>query len=312
VVVVPAPVPDPDPDPARESNARTASALASNTEPDKTVLDRTANTSPEGAKSTSPATIENEFLRAVSGRKRNLIVDVLNGDARIRRALTQQPDVADIPEQARTQTLERLSKAAHAELPYTQYNLAGKLLRGETVLRDMAAAQKWLTHAAEQGYAPAQSLLALIRSTGQGAKQNAEPDDAEAAFWWSLAAEAGNPGAKLATERLRSLLKPQEHVRAQRLRARWGSLITDLANLATGETSRRDLDRALQDAAEKGDLDAVLSLLSRGADADQSGDAERNAVINAAWRGRQRIIQLLLERGVETELPDDEGRTPLI
>jgi TPR repeat protein len=276
------------------------------------VLDRTANTSPEGAKSTSPATIENEFLRAVSGRKRNLIVDVLNGDARIRRALTQQPDVADIPEQARTQTLERLSKAAHAELPYTQYNLAGKLLRGETVLRDMAAAQKWLTHAAEQGYAPAQSLLALIRSTGKGAKQNAEPDDAEAAFWWSLAAEAGNPGAKLATERLRSLLKPQEHVRAQRLRARWGSLITDLANLATGETSRRDLDRALQDAAEKGDLDAVLSLLSRGADTDQSGDAERNAVINAAWRGRQRIIQLLLERGVETELPDDEGRTPLI
>ena len=102
--------------------------------------DRTANTSPEGTKSTSPATIENEFLRAVSGRKRNLIVDVLNGDARIRRALTQQPDVADIPEQARTRTLERLSKAAHAEFLYTQYNLAGKLLRGETVLRDIAAA----------------------------------------------------------------------------------------------------------------------------------------------------------------------------
>jgi TPR repeat protein len=140
----------PAPDPARESNARTASALASNTEPDKTT-----NTSPEGAKSTSPATIENEFLRAVSGRKRNLIVDVLNGDARIRRALTQQPDVADIPEQARTRTLERLSKASHAEFPYAQYNLAGKLLRGETVLRDMAAAQKWLTRAAEQGYAPA-------------------------------------------------------------------------------------------------------------------------------------------------------------
>jgi hypothetical protein len=49
---------------------------------------------------------------------------------------------------------------------------------------------------------------------------------------------------------------------------------------------RRDLDRALQEAIEKGDLDAVLSLLSRGTDADQSGDAGRNAPINAAWRGR--------------------------
>jgi len=75
----------------------------------------------------------------------------------------------------------------------------------------MATAQKWLTRAAERRYAPTQSLLALIRFTGQGSEQNAEPDDAEAAFWWSLAAEAGNPGAKLATERLRPLLKAREH-----------------------------------------------------------------------------------------------------
>lgn len=312
ISVIVAPAPAPVPDPTSESNARTASALAANTEPDRSAPARTGSTLPEGAKTTSPATIENEFLRAVSGRKRKLIVDVLNGDARIRRALTQQPDAADIPELARTRTLERLNKAAQAGFPHAQYNLAGRFLRGETVPRDMAVAQKWLSRAAEQGYAPAQSLLALMRFTGKGAEQNAEPDEAEAAFWWSLAAEAGNHGAKLATERLRPLLKPREHVRAQRLRARWGNLITDLADLATGETSRRDLDRALQEAAEKGDLDAVLSLLSRGADADQSGDAGRNAVINAAWRGRQRIIQLLLERGVETELPDDDGRTPLI
>ena len=87
----------------------------------------------------------------------------------------------------------------------------------------MAAAQKWLTRAAEQGYAPAKSPLALIRFTGQDSEQNAEPDDAEAAFWRSLAAEAGNPGAKLATERLRPLLKLREHLRAQRLRARWAA-----------------------------------------------------------------------------------------
>ena len=230
----------------------------------------------------------------------------------MRRVVTKQAEVSNIPEQARTRTLARLNKAAQAGFSHAQYNLAGKYLRGEDVPRDPATAEKWLTRAAEQGYAPAQSLLALMRLTGKGAEQDTEPNEAEAAFWWSLAAEAGNTAAKLASERLRPLLKPQEHVRAQRLRARWGSLITDLADLATGETSRRDLDRALQEAAEKGDLDVVLSLLARGADADQSGDAGRNAVINAAWRGRQRIIQLLLERGVATELPDNDGRTPLI
>lgn len=262
--------------------------------------------------STQQDAAESEFIRAVSGRKRNLVVEVLRGDARMRRAVTPQTEPSNIPEQARDRTLARLNKAAQAGFAHAQYNLAGKYLRGEDVPKDTANAQKWLTRAAEQGYAPAQSLLALMRLTGKGTGKNAEPDVAEAAFWWSLAAEAGNPGAKLASERLKPLLKPQEHVRAQRLRARWGNLINDLADLSSGETSRRDLDRALQTAAEKGDLDAVLSLLARGADADQSGDAGRNAVINAAWRGRQRIIMLLLERGVATELPDDDGRTPLI
>lgn len=258
------------------------------------------------------ATAQNEFVRALSGRKRDLVVDLLAGDARTRRAVTPPADDSNIPEQARTRTLDRLTRAANAGFSHAQYNLAGKYLRGEDVPKDLGTAQKWLTRAAEQGYAPAQSLLALMRFTGKGAERDGEPDAAEAAFWWSLAAEAGNPGAKLATERLRPLLKPQEHVRSQRLRARWGSIITDLADLASGEQSRRDINRALQEAAEKGDLDAVLSLLARGADADQSGDAGRNAVINAAWRGRHRIIQLLLERGVATELPDDDGRTALM
>lgn len=316
----------PEPAPAQTPPSEPG-ARATSEQPEATTTAPKGNTSPGSPAKTSPATqkpgtqkpgtqkpgtLESEFLNAVSGRKRNLIVKVLEGDARTRRALTEKSDAADIPEQARTRTLDRLNKAAQAGFPHAQYNLAGKYLRGEHVPRDLATAKKWLTRAAEQGFAPAQSLLALMRFTGQDGEQNAEPDVAEAAFWWSLAAEAGNPGAKLATEQLRPLLKPQEHVRSKRLRARWGHLITDLADRAAGETSRRDLDRALQTAAEKGDLESVLSLLARGADADQSGDAGRNAVINAAWRGRLRIIQLLLERGVATELPDNDGRTPLI
>ncbi len=86
-----------------------------------------------------------------------------------------------------------------------------------------------------------------MRLTGKGVEQ----DQAEAAFWWHLAAETGNAGAVQASKNLRALLKPQEYVRSQRLRARWGSLIADLAGRATGDTSRREIDRALQEAAEK-------------------------------------------------------------
>lgn len=262
----------------------------------------------EAARKASSGSVEVEFLTAVSGRKRELVADLLEADPRLRRAVMQGSESADMPEQARRRTVERLSRSAEAGFAHAQYNLASRYLRGDGLPKDMKTAQKWLTRSAEQGYAPAQSLLALMRFTGMGVDQ----DQAEAAFWWLLAAETDNPGAKLASTRLRPLLKPQEYIRSQRLRARWGSLISDLADLATGETSRRDIDRALQAAAEKGDLDTVLSLLARGADADKSGENGRSAVINAAWRGRQRIIKLLLERGVETELPDEDGRTALI
>ena len=89
---------------------------------------------------------------------------------------------------------------------------------------------------------------------------------------------------------VKNLPKPSKLVQSKRLRARWGSLITDLADITAGDTNRRDLDGALHAASEKGDLDAVLSPLARGVDPDNPGDEVRNAVINAAWRGRGGII----------------------
>ena len=250
----------------------------------------------------------NEFTQAVKGRKRQLVVKTVESDARLQQAITPRPESVKVPDQAGKKTLARLRKAAAAGFPPAQYNLAGKLLRGEDTPKDRAAALKWLNRAAEQGYAPAQTLLGLVKFTGLGVAQ----DQAEAAFWWSLAAKAGDEGAKTAAAMVQNLLKPSELVQSKRLRARWGSLITDLADITAGDTNRRDLDGALRAASEKGDLDAVLSLLARGADPDKPGDEGRNAVINAAWRGRGRIIQLLLDRGVGTELPDDGGRTPLV
>ena len=250
----------------------------------------------------------NAFVQAVSGRKRDLVVKLLGSDDRLRQAVTPRPGSVPVPEQARQKTRDRLEKAANAGFSHAQYNLAGKFLRGEDVPVDRAQALKWISRAAQQGYTPAQTLLGLMRYTGLGVPQ----DQAESAFWWSLAADAGNEGAKTAAALLKNQLKPRELVKSRRLRARWGSLINDLADSTAGDTNRRDIDKALRTAAEQGDIDAVLSLLARGADADKAGSEGRTAVINAAWRGRGRIIQLLLDRGVATELPDDGGRTPLM
>lgn len=126
----------------------------------------------------------------------------------------------------------------------------------------------------------------MTRFTGVGLPR----DLAETAFWWSLASHQGNVGAKVGTELIQSLLKPDELVKSERLKARWGSLITDLSGLAAGPTNLSELNRELQDASQRGDVSAVLSLLARGADADSAGEEGRDAVINAAWRGRNRIV----------------------
>lgn len=265
-----------------------------------------AGVEPAAGKDGGPG--DNPFVYAVSGRKRELVEKMLASDKRLQQAVTPRPAGVTIPEQARRKTVERLQKAAASGFSHAQFNLARKYLHGEDVPKDRTEAVKLLTRAAQQGYTPAQSLLGLARFTGLGVPQ----DQAESAFWWSLAADAGNDGAKTAAALLQNLLKPHELVQSRRLRARWGSLINDFADLSAGKTNRRDLDSALRDAAEQGDLDAVLSLLARGADADKAGDEGRSAVINAAWRGRPRIIQLLLDRGVATELTDDGGRTPLV
>jgi TPR repeat protein len=217
---------------------------------------------------------------------REPVLEAFAADDRLRVAVTPRPPNIEVPEPARVKTLERLNKAASRGISHAQCNLAGKYLRGEDVPEDLSKAQKWLTKAAEQGYTPAQTLLGVTRFTGVGLPR----DLAETAFWWSLASHQGNVGAKVGTELIQSLLKPNELVKSERLKARWGSLITDLSGLAAGPTNLSELNRELQDASQRGDVSAVLSLLARGADADSAGEEGRDAVINAAWRGRNRIV----------------------
>ena len=55
-----------------------------------------------------------------------------------------------------------------------------------------------------------------------------------------------------------------------------------------------------------------MSALQEGADADNKGAGGRNAIINAAWRGRDHILEIMLENGADIDVADDLGRTPLI
>jgi TPR repeat protein len=245
---------------------------------------------------------------AVDGRERAIIEQLVAEDRRLRDAVTPREDHPDMPASARARTLERLQNAANDGFPHAQFNLAGKYLRGEDVPRDFGEARKWLTKAAEQGYSPAQILVGLMHVSGVGLPR----DLSETAFWWSLAAERGSDAAKQAAERLEPLLKPREVVRVHQLRAQWGSLIRDFAESSNQRSNLKAVNRDLQTAAEEGDLGAVLSMLARGADADSIGEDGRNAVLNAAWRGRNQVIRFLLQRGASTELTDEADRTPLL
>lgn len=251
---------------------------------------------------------ENEFTQAISGRDREVIDNMLAADERLRGAVTPREAHIEIPEQARLRSLERLRKAADAGFANAQYNLAGKYLRGEDVPRDVATAREWVRRAAEQSYPPAQVLLGLMNFTGIGVPR----DMAETTFWWSLAADRGHAAAAMGNEMIRPLLKPREVIKMRQLRSKWGRLITELAEASTGTDNLQSLNAELQAAAEQGDVAAVLALLARGADADSAGREGRNAVINAAWRGRKEIVRLFLQRGAKTESTDQDERTPLI
>lgn len=76
---------------------------------------------------------------------------------------------------------------AEAGDPVVRFKLAGIYARGEGVAQDLVEAAKWLTLAAEQGYAPAQNNLAVCYSTGAGVPK----DQAKAIEWIRKSADQG-------------------------------------------------------------------------------------------------------------------------
>ncbi len=72
------------------------------------------------------------------------------------------------------------------------------------------------------------------------------------------------------------------------------------------------LDEPLPGFAAKGDLQRVQSLLNRGADPNSDGiDGAERAIVAAAESGNAEIVDLLIKKGANVNLPDGEGRKAL-
>ncbi|KAF4887733.1 Vegetative incompatibility protein HET-E-1 [Colletotrichum fructicola] len=66
-------------------------------------------------------------------------------------------------------------------------------------------------------------------------------------------------------------------------------------------------------AAYMGHFDVVNHLLSRKANINATDGSHRTSLLLAARNGHDRIVQLLLQQGADTEIPDDQkGTTPLV
>jgi len=69
---------------------------------------------------------------------------------------------------------------------------------------------------------------------------------------------------------------------------------------------------ALTEAAEQGDLEIVRLLLSKGADVKANADSGWPALTKAAARGHLELARLLLDNGVPIDAKDRNGSTALM
>jgi hypothetical protein len=72
------------------------------------------------------------------------------------------------------------------------------------------------------------------------------------------------------------------------------------------------LDRALYEAAEEGDLDAINALLNAGANVNCTIPGDGSPLIGAARKGRLEAVRLLLDRGANPNLSVRGDGNPLI
>jgi TPR repeat protein len=227
-------------------------------------------------------------------------------DKRLPQTLPVEAKAQRTPQQA-AKTLERYQNAAAAGFIYAQYNLAQLLVGRRGVAPDVDKAIALLRQIAERGYQPAQMRLAEenLRGEGRGTSK------AEAYAWYTVAYHDGSKAAERARSLLGPLLTPSERESADRLSRSFDSTVTQGRQRRPLPAQQKILDDMLMAALDSENIGKIDQLLAQGADPDAIDKVGRSTVINAAWRGRSRIVALLLERGVDADRRDDEGHTAL-
>ena len=87
-------------------------------------------------------------------------------------------------------------------------------------------------------------------------------------------------------------------------------LITIAAVLLVG-CGNPEADRALLDAAEKGNIEAVKQHLAAGADVNAKDQRRWTPLHHAAYEGHKEIAELLIAEGADMNAKDKLGDTPL-
>ncbi len=203
--------------------------------------------------------------------------------------------------------IEVAAKSGHAN---AQYNIAKLLLRGQGAEQDFDTAQEWLQKSADRGYAKAHVLLGYL-----ALKPGRNRDLAQADAWFWAAAQQGNRFAAAARKPLERIMRASEILKSRRLRRELKGLFSLLpisfGGGSEGDERTKSNDK-LRSSASRGEVKDLLDALLQGADVDGQDIDGKTAMINAAWRGRREIIEILLDHGTDIEIADQKKRTPLM
>lgn len=205
---------------------------------------------------------------------------------------------------------KRIEMAAKSGHPNAQYNLAKLLLRGQGAKVNPDKAREWLQKSADRGYAKAQLLLGYL-----ALKPGRNRDLAQADAWLWAAAQQGSKFAAASRKPLQRIMRASEILKSRRLRQQLKRLFALLpisfGGGSEGDAKTKSNDK-LRNSAARGEVKDLLDSLLQGADVDGQDIDGKTAMINAAWRGRPEIIEILLDHGTDIEIADLRKRTPLM
>jgi TPR repeat protein len=222
---------------------------------------------------------------------------------------TKQAELSPADKARAKQSLERFRKAAKDGIKSAEMNVARALDKGKGVKKDPKKATKILERLARNNYQPAQIELAKKLLTGDGVKK----DRKRAYILLKTASDENNIVARRALKALNKELDAKERQLAEKEAGKWRRFIKkQRAENKVSTSHQRKLDNDLRVAVDKGNVQRMESLLRSGADPNAIDASGRDAIIAAAWRGREMVVEFLIDKGVDIDTIDLEGRTPLI